>query len=79
MACMTVLAQTSDDGDDVARARNPLRRSFHSVPLDTQHGTATSAHELGRGHRQKRQSGPPYAMAGTRKLIERPIGVVTSL
>jgi hypothetical protein len=49
---------TNGDGDDAARARN-RSRSFRSMAA-RKHGTATSAHELGRGHRQKRQPRAPH-------------------
>lgn len=58
-----VTSTTNGDGDDAARARNPLR-SFDSV-AGTEHGTATSAHELGRGHRKERQPAAPHAVGSS--------------
>jgi hypothetical protein len=61
---------TNGDGDDAVRARNPLR-SFHSV-AGTKHETATSAHELGRGHRQERKPSAPRSgqQMGTAESIQ---------
>jgi len=55
------------DGDDAAPARNPLR-AFRSLGVGTETRTATSAHELGRGHRQNWQPAAPHAVGGLRNL-----------
>jgi hypothetical protein len=60
---------TDGDGDDAVRARNPLR-SIRSA-ADIQTGSATSAHELGRGHRQKRQPRASHVLDGSRGLLSR--------
>ncbi len=70
MACITLFAITSGDGDDAARAHNSLR-SVRSVAIGTSHRTATSAHELGRGHRQEWHPAAPDAVDAFGKPLRR--------
>jgi hypothetical protein len=53
--------RTNGDGDVAVHACNPLPGS-RSPAIGTQPGSATSPHELGRGHRQKRQPCAAYEM-----------------
>lgn len=54
---------TVGDGDDAVRARDPTRRKLF-VERGTEDGTQTVAHELGRGHRRKRQAAASHALGG---------------